>query len=282
MSYIRLTKPRSVLLLLICAFAGMVMAGRELPLAVVVWTVIGGAFAAGGANVLNSYLDRDLDRLMARTASRPLPSGVLGAREAMVFGLLLCIAAMAVLVLGVNWLAAALSAFGVFYYVVIYTLWLKRASWWNVVIGGGAGAMPLLVGWSAATGQLSPWALWLGALVVLWTPAHFWSLALVRRREYAFAGVPMLPVVRGEEDTRRQILVWAVMLLGATVVLTPVGITGTPYLAVALPLGAWLLFLSVRLVRLASEKAALELYRYSIVYLAMLFAAMILDRVIET
>ncbi len=280
MNYLRLTKPGSVALLLVTAFAGMVMARPGLPpLSQLALTLLGGAMAASGANVLNCYLDRDLDPLMPRTARRPLPAGQLQPSQALAFGLLLCTLSVAVLAVGVNALAALLAVAGILYYVVVYTLWLKRASVWNVVVGGGAGAVPLLVGWAAAAGQLSPWALWLGAVILLWTPPHFWALALVRSREYARAALPMLPVVRGEEETRRQILLYCVMLVLVTLFLAPMGFLGPASLGAALLLGGLLIFRAVQLLVQRTLRAARRLYLFSILYLAVLFCTMILERV---
>ncbi len=282
MKYVHLTKPRSVSLLLLAALAGMVMATAELPsLSLLAQTLLGGALAAGGANALNCYLDRDLDRRMARTAGRPLASGALESRRALIFGLVLCLLSIVILALQVNGVSALLAGVGIGYYVLLYTRWLKRTSPWNVVIGGGAGAIPLLVGWTAVTGQLSATPLWLGAVVVCWTPPHFWSLALLRRREYALAGVPMLPVVHGAGETRRQILLYALLLLGLTLLLVPAGLAGPGFLGIALPLGGLLVFLALRLLHQATDRAAWLLYRYSIVYLALLFGSMILLRVMS-
>ncbi len=278
MDYVYLTKPRSILLLLVAALAGMVVARPEMPpFHLVLETLLAGALAAGGANALNCYLDRDLDQRMGRTSTRPLPAGKLLPGRALLFGLALSAASITIFALGVNWLSAALAACGIFYYVVVYTLWLKRASHWNVVIGGAAGALPLLVGSAAAGGRIAPLPLWLGAVVLLWTPPHFWSLALLRRREYAAAGVPMLPVVLGAGATHRQILAYSIALFLATLLLVPAGFAGIGFLVVALLLGAILLFLSVRLLVTATDLAAWRIYRYSIMYLALLFISMILD-----
>ena len=281
MAYVHLMKPRSVLLLLVTALAAMVMAGPGVPsLAAATLLVLGGAMAAGGANVLNCYLDRDLDRRMARTARRPLPAGKLIPLHALLFGLSLSVISVAVFAFGLNRLSAALAASGVLYYVVVYTLSLKRSTHWNVVIGGVAGALPLLVGWTAAGGQLSWWPVWLGALVVCWTPPHFWSLALLRQREYAEARIPMLPVVRGEKSTARQILGYALALVALTLLLYPAGFVGFGFSVLALVLGTVLVCLAVRLLRHPDDGAARRLYRYSIVYLSLLFLGMILDRLL--
>jgi protoheme IX farnesyltransferase len=278
-SYLRLTKPRSVALLLVTALAAMVMAGpRHLPPVLVALTLLGGALAAAGANTLNCYLDRDLDRLMPRTRQRPLPSGLVRPSRALGFGLMLCLLSVVIFAVGVNPLSALLAAAGVFYYVVVYTLWLKRATPMNVVIGGGAGVMPLLVGSAAVTGTISAWALWFGSIILLWTPPHFWSLALVRREEYREAGIPMLPAVRGEGETRRQILIYALLLLLVTLLPALAGLASPVFVVSAALLGGWLLVRAVLLLRQATPEAAGQLYRYSILYLAVLFCSLILER----
>lgn len=279
LNYVQLTKPRSVLLLLVTALAGLIVARPEAPsLLLVSLTLAGGAMAAGGANALNCYLDRQLDLRMRRTASRPLPAGSIRPGRALAFGVALCAVASLLLGFGVNWLAAGLAMAGVLYYVLIYTWWLKPRSSWNVVIGGGAGAMPLLVGWVAATGQLSPWPFWMGAIVICWTPPHFWSLALVRRREYEEAGIPMLPVVRGEGETRRQIGLYSVLLLVVSLVLATTGFAGPVFLVTSLAMGLMLVIHVVELLYQATDEAAWRLYRFTILYLALLFGSLILDR----
>jgi len=277
--YVRLTKPRSVGLLLLTALAGMVAVGQGFPSpTLVAATLLGGALAAGGANALNCYLDRDLDRMMRRTALRPLAAGRLDPRRAAAFGLLLCLLSFILLAATVNLLSALLAAAGAFYYVVIYTIWLKRESPWNVVIGGGAGVMPLLVGSAAVTGQLSSSALAMGAVILFWTPPHFWSLALLRQEEYAEAGIPVMPVVLGSLETRRQIVLYSLVLVALSIMLPLVGFAGAGFLAVAAVLGVLMLFLAVQLLRQDSARAAGRLYRYSILYLALLFSTLIIDR----
>ncbi len=280
MEFLRLTKPRSVLLLAATALASMALAGPGLPpLPVVALTLVGGGMAAGGANALNCYLDRDIDARMKYTAHRPLPAGTLSPRQALAFGLALCASAIVALGVGVNWLTAALAATGALYYVLIYTWWLKRTSVWNIVIGGVAGAFPVLAGWAAATGGLSPWAFWLGGIVVLWTPPHTWALALVRYRDYLLVGIPMLPVARGGDEARRQILVYSVLLVALTLAPAGGGPLGWPFLAAAVPLGGLMLLRSVELLREAGNRAAWRLYKFSIVYLALLFGAVMVVRV---
>jgi heme o synthase len=278
--YIQLAKPRSVLLLLMTALAGMIMAQPELPPPhLLAMTLLGGALAAAGANALNCYLDRDIDILMSRTAGRPLPTGDLLPERALAAGLLMCFLAVAILASTVNWISALLALTGILYYVLIYTMWLKRASRWNVAIGGGAGALPILVGWSAVTGQLAIWPLWLGAIVVCWTMPHFWALALLRRHEYAMASIPMLPVVAGEGATRHQIVYASLAVVALTLLLVPAGFAGIAFLLAALVLGAILVFMALRLLYSATDEAAWQLYRYSIFYLTLIFAIMIVDRI---
>ena len=279
--YVSLTKPRSVLLLLLTALVGSILARREPPVtSVLLLTLIGGALAAAGANALNCYFDRDLDRLMVRTARRPLPTGAISPAHALTFGILLCSGSFAIFGLGVNWLSAALAFAGVVYYVLIYTLWLKRATPLNVVIGGGAGAIPLLVGWAAAAGQITPPALLLAAAVFLWTPPHTWALALLRKEDYTRTGIPMLPVVSGEEAASRQILICSTLLVITTLLLIPAGLVSAGFLPFSLILGSYLIYLSANLWRQGSSQAARRLYRYSTLYLALLFGSMALGRLV--
>jgi len=279
--YVSLTKPRSVLLLLLTALVGSILARREPPVtSVLLLTLIGGALAAAGANALNCYFDRDLDRLMVRTARRPLPTGAISPAHALMFGIFLCAGSLAILGLGVNWLSAALAFAGVVYYVLIYTLWLKRATPLNVVIGGGAGAIPLLVGWAAAAGQITPPALLLAAAVFLWTPPHTWALALLRKEDYTRTGIPMLPVVSGEEAASRQILICSTLLVITTLLLIPAGLVSAGFLPFSLILGSYLIYLSANLWRQGSSQAARRLYRYSTLYLALLFGSMALGRLV--
>lgn len=279
MDYIHLMKPRSVLLLLVTALAGMVLTMPGAPsLSLVAGLLLAGTLAAGGANALNCYLDRELDRHMARTASRPLALGSIPLRNALAFGVALCALSVAFFGLWINWLSALLAATGVFYYVVVYTLWLKRASHWNIVVGGGAGALPILVGSAAGSGQVSALAVWLGAIVMCWTPPHFWSLALLRRSEYAFAGIPMLPVVKGPGANRRQIFGYSLLLFMMTLLVVPAGFAGVGFLAMAVALGGALLVMAFRLLSEATDEAARQLYRFSTIYLGLLFLALIADR----
>jgi protoheme IX farnesyltransferase len=277
--YFSLTKPGVITLLIFTTLAAMLITPAGLPPAgLIAWTLLGGWLMASGAHVLNCYLDRDIDRLMGRTGRRPLPSRRIPAWHALALGIALGTLAFAILALFVNLLAAALALAGLIYYVFVYTLWLKRTSVHNIVIGGGAGAFPPLVGWAAATGGLTLPALFLFAIIFYWTPPHFWALALIRERDYARAGVPMLPVVAGDAETRWQILLYTLLMFMLTLMLTPLQIMGLPYLVMATALGAWFLRYVVRLLRDGTPGAAWALYRFSLIYLALLFAAMVLDR----
>jgi protoheme IX farnesyltransferase len=277
-----MTRPIVVALLLVTAYGGMVVGMHQLPpFELAFWTLLGGALAAGGAQAVNMYVDRDIDRLMQRTANRPLPAGRLMPAEGLAWGLGLCIAAVYIVAGLVNWLAALLVLAGIIYYVVIYTLGLKRISVQNIVIGGGAGALPPLAGWAAATGSLNLEAVLLFVLVFLWTPPHFWALAIVRLKDYARAGVPMMPVVRGEAITRQRIMLYAAVLVVASMLLPLFGMTGIIYLVVAIVLGSWLLFAAWKVWRGNGNKVAWTLYRISSLYLAFLFVALIADALLK-
>ena len=275
---IALTKPRIISLLLVTTVAPMFVAGRPS------WTLvlivsIGGYLMAGGANAVNMYLDRDIDDLMARTRLRPIPSGRMAAPAVLAFGVALATAATGLLAHFVNVLTAALALAGFYFYVFVYTRWLKRRTPQNIVIGGAAGAFPPLVGWAAVTGRVDLAALYLFLIIFYWTPPHFWALALLKQRDYERAGVPMAPLVWGETETKSQML-WYTIVLGAVTVL-PVafGAFGVVYLVAAVGLWAVLLIgvLAVRR-RTATAKAAWSVYKYSLLYLALLFLAMVVDR----
>ena len=279
--YVALTKPRIILLLLATTVAAMVVAaGGWLSPALLVYTLLGGTLAAGAANAINCYWDRDIDAVMTRTRRRPVPAGRVAPRRALAFGAVLAVLAVAVLGGLVNWLSAALALAGLLFYVLVYTMWLKRTTPQNIVIGGAAGAVPPLVGWAAVTGRVEVPALLLFLIVFLWTPPHFWALALQRRQEYAAAGVPMLPVVAGEATTRRQIVGYTVALVAATLLLVPLGGAGGLYLAAAVLLGAGFLRLALAVLREGSARAAGGLFGYSIVYLVLLLAALMVDRLV--
>jgi protoheme IX farnesyltransferase len=279
--YLALTKPRIISLLLLTTVTAMFVADPlGPPLAAVLWTMLGGYLAAGGAGAINHYLDREADARMARTRGRPLASGRIAPAHGLAFGVTLGGLAIVQLALTVNPLAAALSLAGLLGYVLVYTAWLKPLTPQNIVIGGAAGAVPPLVGWAAATGSLDLDALWLFAVVFLWTPPHFWALALLIKDDYARTGVPMLPVVRGDASTRRQILVYSLLLVAATLTPAATGPFGLPYLITAGLLGAGFVALAARLDVRPSREGALRLYLASLAYLALLFCAMALDRVI--
>src|SRR3954452_25622236 len=274
--YAVLTKPKVQSLLLLTTVASMEIAGEpSLPL--IAATCLGGYMSAGGAGAVNHWFDRDLDARMARTANRPVPSGRVSPRAALTFGLVLGTLSVIWLALAVNPLAAGLSASGFLGYTLVYTVWLKRRTAQNIVIGGAAGPAPPLVGWAAATGGLDGTALYLFAIVFFWTPPHFWALSLLMKDEYAKVGVPMLPVVRGERETRRQILLYALLLYAVTQLSFCAGGFGVTYLVASLVLGAGFIGGAVRLVRRADRRAALALYLFSLAYLAVLFVSMVAD-----
>ncbi|MGE5224102.1 MAG: heme o synthase [Omnitrophica WOR_2 bacterium] len=279
--FLMLTKPVVVLLLLVTTFAGMVIGARAWPsLSLVFWTLFGGALAAGGSGAINQYIDRYDDVRMQRTQKRPIPSGRMAPAEGLAFGVALCLASFFVLVAFVNLLAALLSLAGIIYYVLLYSIFLKKATVQNIVIGGGAGAIPPLVGWAAATGSLNIPSLFLFAVIFMWTPPHFWALAIVRRSDYARAGVPMLPVVRGEKEARLQILIYTAELVGLTLLLPLFGLGSSLYLVLAALLGGWLLYSAYQVWRKEGNKVAWKMYRYSSMYLAFLFFALMIDRLI--
>jgi heme o synthase len=274
--YLEMTKPKVQSLLIFTTITTMLVAGRP-SLGLVVLTCLGGALSAGGAGAINHALDRDLDRQMRRTADRPVAAGRVQPRAAIAFGVGLGCASFLLLALTVNPLAALLALSGLLGYVLVYTAWLKRTTPQNIVIGGAAGAVPPLVAWAAVTGGLDGTALYLFAIVFFWTPPHFWSLSLLMKDEYARAGVPMLPVVRGETETRRQILLYTVLLYAVSQLPFCAGGFGTTYLVASVVLGAVFIYGAWRLVRRPERRTALRLYLYSLAYLAALFAAMVAD-----
>jgi protoheme IX farnesyltransferase len=271
--YLTLTKPKVQSLLLFTTITTMYVAGDP-SLGLVFLTCLGGALSAGGAGAINHAVDRDIDRTMARTADRPVASGRVSAAAATAFGLALGTASFLLLSLTVSPLAAALSLSGLVGYVCVYTLWLKRATPQNIVIGGAAGAVPPLVAWAAVTGGLDGMAFYMFAIVFFWTPPHFWALSLLMKDEYAKAGVPMLPVVRGEEETRRQILLYTVLLYAVTQLPFCAGGLGVAYLVPSMLLGAAFIYFSTRLYRTRDRRWALRTYLFSLAYLALLFLSM--------
>ena len=280
--YAALMKPRIIMLLLVTTATTMIIAApHRVGLAVLLLTLLGGALAAGSANAFNMYADRDIDALMRRTCLRPVPAGRLRPGQALGFGIVTGLLSIAVMAWGVNLLSAALSTAGIAFYVIVYTLWLKRTTPQNIVIGGAAGAVPPLVGWAAATGHIALPAVVLFAIVFFWTPPHFWALALGKTEDYRAAGIPMLPVVRGAGETRRQILIYSVVLTVATLLLyVPLHTLGSVYLGAALVLDGLFVGLAVAVARGRADWAPPALFGYSILYLALLFGAMVADRLI--
>lgn len=274
--YVELTKPKVQSLLLLTTVTTMFVAGDPSPLLILL-TCLGGYLSAGGAGAVNHWFDRDIDVRMARTANRPIPSGRVSPRAALTFGCVLAALSFAQLSLTVNVLAASLSFAGFLGYVFVYTVWLKRRSPQNIVIGGAAGAVPPLVGWAAVTGSVNAMAVLLFAIVFFWTPPHFWALSLLMKGEYEKVGVPMLPVVRGEQETRRQILLYTVLLYAVTQLPFCASGFGIVYLLASLMLGVGFVGGAIRLYRRADRRSALQLYLFSLAYLALLFSAMVAD-----
>ncbi len=276
--YVRLTKPRIISLLLVTTAGAMFVAAAGVPDGwLLFWTMVGGYLAAGGANAINHYIDRDIDGRMARTTERPVVAGRVAPGRALAFGVALGALSALVLGLAANWLAAGLALLGLALYVGVYTLWLKRTSVHNIVIGGSAGAVPPLVGWAAVTGDLNLSAWLLFAIVFYWTPPHFWALALMLERDYAAAGIPMLPVVRGVEETKRQILLWTLVMIAVSILPVASGAAGVTYLVSALALGAIFLAFAVLLARDPGIRWARATFHYSLLYLALIFVALVID-----
>ena len=281
-AYYRLTKPRIVLLLLITTVPAMLLAAEGLPSPwLILATLAGGALAAGSANAINMYLDRDIDAIMRRTRQRPLPAHAIAPEHALRFGFVLGAFAFYFLAVAVNVLAAVLALSAIAFYVFVYTMWLKRTTAQNIVIGGAAGAVPALVGWAAVTGGLAWPAIVLFAIVFVWTPPHFWALAMRFSGDYAAAGVPMLPVVRGEDETRRQILLYSLVLFATTLVLVPVGHMGPIYTGAAVLLGGSFVYRSLLVWRSADDARTRRLFSFSILYLAGLFGAVGADALVR-
>jgi protoheme IX farnesyltransferase len=291
-AYIALTKPRIIELLLVTTVPAMVLATREVPGiqwgswgVLVFWTMVGGTLAAGSANAINCYLDRDIDELMARTRRRPLPAHQVDPESAVVFGLVLGVISFVVMAWFVNLLAAFLTLLAIAFYVVVYTIMLKRTTTQNIVIGGAAGALPPVIGWAAVTGSVGIPSLLLFALVFYWTPPHFWALSLRIRKDYAAANVPMLPVVKGIPETTRQIGLYTILMVAISLVLWAVARMGAIYLVAAVALGAIFLWQAYKLWRRgsseeASTAGAIALYKYSISYLSLLFLAVAIDALV--
>ncbi len=280
--YVEFTKPRIVMLVLVTGAPALLIAARGIPsLRIALGGLVGTALAAMSAACFNHYYDRDIDGLMRRTASRPLPSGLIPPSHALMLGFALGIVALAVLAFCTNLLAALLGLVSIFYYAVVYTVWLKRRTPQNIVIGGAAGASAPVIAWAAVTGEVSLAAVLLSSIVFLWTPPHFWALSLYRSDDYARAGIPMLPVTHGEAETRRQIVMYSWILVPATLALWPLGLVGPVYLIPAVLLGAQFLRLVHRLRGSGSIPDAVGVFRYSIAYLLLLYLALTADAIVR-
>ncbi|MEQ9093275.1 MAG: heme o synthase [Miltoncostaeaceae bacterium] len=276
--YVRLTKPRVISLLLVTTGAAMFIAEGGAPGGwLLLWTLVGGYLAAGGAGAINHYIDRDIDGHMARSDERPVVAGRVAPANALVFGIVLGVLSAVVLVLAANWLAAVLALAGLGLYVGLYTMWLKRTTFHNIVIGGSAGAVPPLVGWAAVTGDLGLQAWILFAIVFYWTPPHFWALSLILKSDYAAAGVPMLPVVRGDQETKRQVFLWSLVMTAVSLLPVASGAAGAFYLWSALALGGVFCTLAFLLWRGEGLRHARATFHYSLLYLALLFVALAID-----
>jgi len=279
--YLALTKPAIVALLLLTTLCGMILGASAFPpMSILVLTLLGGALTAGGAGALNQYIDRGIDRKMVRTRGRPVADKRIPPREALITGLVLSIAGVAILAVGVNVLSAILALIGLLYYVVFYTILLKPSTPSNIVIGGAAGAIPPLVGWAAVTGSLTMPALFLFALIFFWTPPHFWALALLKKSDYQRADIPMLPVIRGDDQTRWQILLYSVQVVALTLLMPLVGLGGVLYIAVAIVLGIGLIHNARRLRQRGQNRTAWRMYRYSSLYLAGIMVALMAEALI--
>ena len=277
-AYVALTKPRIIELLLITTLPTMIVARRGVPpISLMVATLLGGALAAGGANAINMFVDRDIDKVMRRTRNRPLVTGAMPARNALIFAVSLEVIAFVELWAWVNPLSAVLAVSATLFYVFVYTLWLKRRSSQNIVIGGAAGAVPVLVGWTAVTDHLAWTPIVMFAIIFVWTPPHFWALAFKYKEDYQAADVPMLPAVATFARTAREIIMYSVLLVGVTLLLVPVAYLGVIYIVSASSLGLVFIGLAVRLRWRATPKAAMQLFSYSITYLTLLFVLMAVD-----
>ena len=279
---VTLTKPRIISLLLVTTIAPMFITPAGMPsLALIGWVTLGGYLMAGGANAINMWFDRDIDDRMVRTRLRPIPSGRMPAAAALLFGITLGVAAFTLFWIFVNPLSAWLALSGLLFYVLVYTMWLKRSSPQNIVIGGAAGAFPPLVGWAAMTNSVDLGALYLFAIIFYWTPPHFWALALNKQRDYGAAGVPMMPNVHGVDETKRQMVIYTLMLIPLTIMPVFVGVSGLLYGVAAVALGGRFIHLCWKIWREDGvTPTTWKLYKYSLLYLALLFVAMAVDRVV--
>ena len=280
-AYVALTKPRIIELLLVTTVPAMIVAERGMPATwLILATLVGGTLAAGGANATNMVIDRDIDKLMHRTRKRPLVTGEITPRNALIFAVGLEIAAAAWLAVVVNPLSAVLALSATLFYVFVYTLWLKRTSAQNIVIGGAAGAVPVLVGWAAVTNELAVAPFVMFAIIFLWTPPHFWALAIRYKADYAAADVPMLPVVATFDETAKRIVAYTVVLWAASLAFWPAGSMGWIYLAAATALGGLFTWKAVVLARSRKADQAMKLFKYSITYITLLFGAMAADQLL--
>jgi protoheme IX farnesyltransferase len=281
-NYVNLIKPHVTILLLGTTAAAMTIAKGQFPsLGLLLATLLGGAMAAGSANCINCYIDRDIDQIMGRTQRRSIPSGRVNPRHALVFGVLLGVGSFVVLYTLVNLLSAILASSAILFYVFVYTMGLKRNTAQNIVIGGAAGAVPVLVGWAAVTNSITLPAIWLFAIIFYWTPPHFWALSLLIQKDYEKANIPMLPVVMGEKETRKQIFLYTLLLIAVTLVLFAMHVLGYLYLVSAVILGGILLYMTIRLLRDQTKNWAKTIFWYSNCYLAVLFAIMVVDSVLH-
>ncbi len=281
--YVALTKPRIISLLLVTTLIPMFLAGPNPPSAMLIfWVMLGGFLAAGGANTINQYVDRDIDHVMLRTAKRPLPGGRMTPMQVLLFGSALSLLSFVLLWVTVNLLTALLALSGILFYVFIYTKLLKRHSTQNIVVGGAAGAIPPLVGWAAVANEISLLPIFLFMIVFYWTPPHFWALALMRQKEYRAADVPMLPVIAGSVETQRQMVIFSVLLLLMSIAPAFLMLLGPVYLVLALALGGVFLWQAIDILRKPTNVNIWRLYKFSLLYLALLFLAMGLDRLFYT
>jgi protoheme IX farnesyltransferase len=281
MDYVRLMKPRVMSLVVFTAFVGLVTAPVGMNPIAAACAVLAVALGSGAAGALNMWYDADIDALMARTVTRPVPAGLVRAEDALAFGLIMSILSVTLMALAATPLAAGLLAFSIFFYAVVYTMWLKRSTAQNIVIGGAAGAFPPVIGWAAATGDAPTDAWILFGLIFLWTPPHFWALSLWTSKEYARAGVPMLPVTHGDRFTRLHVLLYTVILVAATMLPFATRMSGIIYLVSAAALGGLFLIYAVRICVSYSDALARQTFRYSILYLSLLFAALLVDHYVR-
>ncbi|HCI81897.1 MAG TPA: protoheme IX farnesyltransferase [Ktedonobacter sp.] len=281
-NYINLIKPHVTVLLLGVTAAAMTIAKGQFPsLGLLLATLLGGAMAAGSANCINCYIDRDIDQLMGRTQRRSIPAGRVDPTHALIFGAILGVGSFLVLYFLVNLLSALLACSAILFYVFVYTLGLKRNTAQNIVIGGAAGAVPVLVGWAAVTNSVTLSAIWLFAIIYYWTPPHFWALSLLIQKDYEKAHVPMLPVMMGEQETRKQIFLYTLLLIAVTLVLFATHVMGYIYLVSSIILGGILLYMTIRLLRDKTKHWAKTIFWYSNCYLAAIFAVMVVDRILH-